>query len=152
MRQIQQDQATAARRRVYFDVRQLDGISPATGEAGNQPQISVDGAAWTNTGIGTLTHIGNGRYYAELTEAIIGTAGQWIETRYKGAATIETPGTSVEVVGHDTASDLTLITQALTGKIEYDYVNRTVTIYAADGSTALKTLTIESIADGVRES
>lgn len=43
----------------------------ATSEAGGQPQISTDGVVWTNTGIGTLTAIGNGRYYADLTQAAV---------------------------------------------------------------------------------
>src|SRR5689334_19540913 len=93
--------ATAAYRRVYFDLRQSDGLSPATSEAGGQPQISSDGASWTNTGIGTLTAIGQGRYYADLTQTAVLTAGTAIETRYKSASTIECPGTSIHVVAFD---------------------------------------------------
>lgn len=93
--------ATAAYRRVYFDLRQSDGLTPATGEAAGQPQISTNGAAWTNTGIGTLSAIGNGRYYADLTQTAVLTAGSMIETRYKSASTIECPGDSVHVVAFD---------------------------------------------------
>ena len=93
------NQATAAKRRVYFDCRDAtDGLTPETGEAGGQPQISTNGAAWTSTGIGVLVAIGNGRYYAELTQAAVATAGDVIETRYKSANTAETPGDSVQVV------------------------------------------------------
>ena len=101
---IHANEATAAQRRVYFDLRDAtDGITAETGEAGGQPQISTNGAAWTNTGIGTLTHIGSGRYYADLTQAAVATAGDLIETRYKSAATAESPGDSVQV----TVLDLT---------------------------------------------
>lgn len=96
------NQATAAKRRVYFDCRDVtDGITAETGEAGGQPQVSSDGGAWTNTGIGTLTAIGNGRYYADLTQTLVATAGTVIETRYKSANTAETPGDSVQVVAFD---------------------------------------------------
>ncbi len=96
------NEATAAQRRVYFHlVDATDGITAETGEAGGQPQVSSDGAAWTNTGIGTLTAIGNGRYYADLTQTLVQTAGTLIETRYKSANTAECPGDSVQVVAFD---------------------------------------------------
>ena len=99
MRLIRANQSTASRRRVYFHlVDATDGITPETGEAAGQPQISTNGGAWTNTGIGTLSAIGSGRYYADLTQAAVGTAGDVIETRYKSAATAECPGDSVQVV------------------------------------------------------
>lgn len=94
--------ATAAHRRVYFHlVDATDGITPENGEAAGQPQISSDGAAWTNTGIGTLTLIGNGRYYADLTQAVVSTAGTIISSRYKSAATAECPGDTCHVVAFD---------------------------------------------------
>jgi len=90
--------ATAAYRRCYFHLVGTDGITAATGEAGGQPQISTNGAAFTNTGIGTLTAIGNGRYYADLTQAAVATTGDVIETRYKSASTAECPGDVFQVV------------------------------------------------------
>lgn len=95
------NQATAAKRRVYFHLVQTDGITAATAEAGGQPQISTDGAAWTNTGIGTLTAIGSGRYYADLTQAATNAVGSSIETRYKSVNTAECPGDSVRLVAFD---------------------------------------------------
>jgi hypothetical protein len=104
---VKANESTAARRRVYFDLRDAtDGITPETGEAGGQPQLSTNGGAWTNTGIATLTHIGSGRYYADLTQSAIATAGDLIETRYKSANTAETPGDSVQVLGFDPAAAL----------------------------------------------
>lgn len=102
MRLVTANQATASKRRVYFHlVDATDGITAETGEAGGQPQISTNGGAWTNTGIGTLTSIGNGRYYADLTQATVGTAGDVIETRYKSSNTAECPGDSVQVLAVD---------------------------------------------------
>ena len=99
MRLVKATEATAARRRVYFHlVDAVDGLTAETGEAGRQPQISSNGAAWTSTGIGVLTSIGSGRYYADLTGAAVATAGTVIETRYKSANTAECPGDSVLVV------------------------------------------------------
>lgn len=90
--------ATAAYRRVFFDLRLSDGLAAATAEAAGQPEISSDGSAWTSTGIGTLTAIGQGRYYADLTQTAVLTAGTMIETRYKSSNTIECPGDSIHVV------------------------------------------------------
>lgn len=96
---VHANEATATYRRVFFDLRDAtDGVTPETGETGGQPQISTNGGAFGDTGIGTLTHMGNGRYYAELTQAAVATAGAVLETRYKSANTIESPGTSVQVV------------------------------------------------------
>lgn len=116
MRLVLASEANAARRRVYFDLRGSDGISPATGEAGGQPQVSIDGGAWTATGIGVLAAIGNGRYYADLTTDTISTAGRVIESRFKSATTAECPGDSVQVIGFDPALN-TAVADA-TGRIK----------------------------------
>lgn len=97
---VKKNEATAARRRVYFHcVDATDGMTPETAEAGGQPQISVDGGAWTNTGIGVLVAIGNGRYYADLTQAICNVTDATINTRYKSAATAEAVGDTVVIDG-----------------------------------------------------
>lgn len=99
---VKANESTASKRRVFFHlVDATDGITPETGEAGGQPQVSINGAAWTNTGIGVLVAIGNGRYYAELTQTLVATAGTIIETRFKSANTAECPGDSVQVVAFD---------------------------------------------------
>ena len=90
-----------ATRRLFFDLRQTDGLTPATGEAGGQPQVSFNGAAWENAGIGTLVHIGNGRYYAELTEPFVQQGAGQVESRYKSANTVESPGDSAQIVLFD---------------------------------------------------
>jgi hypothetical protein len=101
VRLVKAGQTVASRRRVFFQIVLADGISPALAEAGGQPEASADGAAWSAALIGTLTHVGNGRYYADLTLAAVATAGTALETRYKGAATAECPGDSVRVVAFD---------------------------------------------------
>jgi len=99
---VKANEATAALRRVYFQVADAtDGMTPETGEAGGQAQCSANGEAFANTGIGVLVHLGNGRYYAELTQAKVSAAGQVIETRYKSANTAEGIGTTVQVVAFD---------------------------------------------------
>lgn len=129
------NQATAEKRRVYFDARDgTDGITPETGEAGGQPQISTNGAAWTNTGIGTLSAIGNGRYYAELTQAAVATAGDIIETRFKSANTAETPGDSIQVVAFDpddaTALGLSRVDAAISSRLAPTVAARTLDVSA----------------------
>lgn len=95
-------ETTAARLRVGFLlVDATDGITAETGEAAGQPQISTNGGSWTDTGIGTLTHVGSGHYYAELTAATVATAGDVIRTRYKSANTAECPGDTVQVIAAD---------------------------------------------------
>jgi hypothetical protein len=97
---VQQSEATAAQRRMYFHcVDATDGITAEVGEAGGQSQISINGGAWGNT-TNTLTAIGNGRYYVEITAAELGTVGI-IEGRYKSAATAESVGTTLQVVPYD---------------------------------------------------
>lgn len=102
MKLIKANESNASRRRIYFHlVDGEDGITPETGEAAGQPQVSVDGSAWTDTGISTLTAIGHGRYHAELAQTLIAAAGLTIETRYKSANTAECPGDTVQVVAFD---------------------------------------------------
>lgn len=98
---VLKNEPTASLRRMYFHcVDVTDGMTPETGEAGGQPQILVDGA-WTNTGIGVLVAIGNGRYYAELTQAITNIADRSvIEGRYKSASTAEAVGTTVQIIAY----------------------------------------------------
>jgi hypothetical protein len=81
-------EGTAAERRfpIYL-VDATDGLTPETGEAAGQPQISKNGAAFGNTSA-TLTAVGNGSYYVELTAAELDTLGM-IQVRYKSANTAE---------------------------------------------------------------
>lgn len=105
---IKAGETDATKRRVVFHLMNDDG-SPATGEAGNQPQIMVNEAAWTNTGIGVLLNPGGagagvnpeGRYYAILDASIVVTAGTRIETTHTPAGGPAQPGDSVRVTAMD---------------------------------------------------
>lgn len=97
-RLIKANDSNPLHRRVYFDVRLTDGILPAPDEEGGQPEVSINGTSWTPTLIDTLTEIGHGRYYADLSPSAITTEGDIIETRYKGSLTAEIPGDSFQVV------------------------------------------------------
>ena len=103
---VKASETESGRRRVWFDLRDAtDGISAETGENGGQPEISTNGSAWVTTGIGTLTAIGNGRYYADVTQATVSTVGTFIKTRFKSANTAETPGDWIIVVADDPFQD-----------------------------------------------
>lgn len=85
---FQVDEATAAQRRFpLYLVDATDGITPETGEAAGQPQLSKNGAAFGNTSA-TLTAIGNGSYYVELTAGELDTLGM-LTIRFKSANTAE---------------------------------------------------------------
>lgn len=130
---VKAGETIAARRRVVFHLVGTDGITPANGEAGGQPEISIDGASFTDEGIGVLTLTGNGRYYADLDEDTIDTVGKKIETRYKSNNTAECPGDVVIVVEYDPYTDISHM------KAKIDSITLTaVTIsspVASDGTT-----------------
>lgn len=94
-------ESSSARRRLLFDVRGSDGLTPALTEGGGQPQISINGSAWTDDGIGALVSIGAGRYYAELDIGSLAVAGDRIATRYQSAGTAECAGETARVVAID---------------------------------------------------
>jgi hypothetical protein len=91
MQEFKVSEATAAYRRFYlFLVDLTDGHTPETGEAGGQPQISKNGAGFTNT-TAVLVHVGRGQYYVELTAAELDTLG-YIQIAYNSANVREFPG------------------------------------------------------------
>lgn len=95
-------EATAARLTLtFFLTSSADGITPALNEGGGQPQLCMNGGAWQNTGISTLTVIGSGYYSATLHTNAVSGLGHIVLTRYKSANTIETPGDTLQVVGYN---------------------------------------------------
>lgn len=91
MQQLQQSEATAAQRRLFFHaVDATDGIAAETGLTG-VGRLSKNGAATAATSA-SLTEIDStnmpGRYYIEFTAAELNTLGV-IEFRYKAAACAE---------------------------------------------------------------
>lgn len=101
MRNIKVGETTAELLRAYFDVRLLDNLSPALSESGGQPEYSINGASFNPVGIGTLTAVSYGRYYAQVSSGIITTPGDVIRTRYKSSLTAECFGDTFQVVDSD---------------------------------------------------
>lgn len=93
----------------FWLVNSANGISAETGEGGGQPDISVNGAAYSATGVSTLTHSGNGRYFCtvdlSLATGINASVGDEIDGRYKSAATAEAPSLNkIVVASYDLAT------------------------------------------------
>ena len=102
IREVRQNEAVAAQRRVYFDIRQTDGTTAAAAETSGQPMISINAGAWTSSGIGALAAIipsSKGRYYADLSVATVSGAsiGDIIESTFKSANTIECAGDTIVI-------------------------------------------------------
>jgi hypothetical protein len=97
---IKAGELVPSRTRLYFRLVQTDGQTPATGENGGQPEISVDGGGYTASGIGPLVAIGSGDYYAEPVASLL-LPGTRLRTRYKSASTLECPGDTGVVVAYD---------------------------------------------------
>ena len=87
------------RRFFLFLVDATDGITPELAEANGQPQISINGAGFNNTG-GLLVAIGNGAYYVALTQSEVSAKGFFL-VRYKSANTAE-----FQSLGHVTGIEL----------------------------------------------
>jgi hypothetical protein len=126
---VKKNEATAARRRVRFNcVDATDGMTPEIGEGGGQPEISVDGAQWTVTGIGVLVDIHatdaathTGSYYAELTQAIVNADDAIIATRYKSANTAQCYGDVAVVDARlESVAAVKTVTDLLAGMYETD--------------------------------
>ena len=157
MQRVKRNEATAARRRMYFYcVDAADGMTPETAEAGGQPQISIDGAAWTNDGIGVLVAVGSGEYYAEVTQATLDAANRVILGRYKSADTAEARAIPLQVFDageldiDSTGSGLTLakalevLVAARLGIASYDAESGVWTLKGRDGETTVATVTLGS--------
>ena len=88
MLQIYYLTTNAALRRVpIFLVSSSDGMTPATDQAGGQPQIQTNFGSWVNTAA-TLVGGTDGAYYVELSASEIATFGVAL-IKYKGATTAQ---------------------------------------------------------------
>jgi hypothetical protein len=108
---VRKNESTAAKRRFYFHlVDQTDGYTPKTGQTG-QPQISIDGGAFADSGIGALSEIGNGDYYADAAQATVNVNGPSVmRARFDSANTREARADNVLIVGgslHEAIAALT---------------------------------------------
>ena len=123
---------TAARRRMYFHLEDSNG-DPVTDKSTEQPEISIDGAAWTSTGIGTLTHIGTGYYYADVTTAALTIVAGLIMGRFDDGDTVECMGLNALLVGGMAAR----AAAASMNKVRTDRATAETVIYDQDGTTEL---------------
>jgi hypothetical protein len=143
---VRKNEATAARRRFYFHCVDVgDHHTPEAGEAGGQPEISIDGAAWTSDGgvIGVLVDIGDGDYYADASQAAVNLNAGTILARYKSGDTDETLAMNVLIVGAegDNAPNLSNATRNI------GFTAGEVSIKKADGSTEDHTITLGEVDD-----
>ncbi len=78
---------------VYFNVLLADNVSPALAESGGQPQLSINGGSFQDTGMSPLSVIGYGRYYSTLDASLVSVQlGDVLLTRYRGVTTSECAG------------------------------------------------------------
>jgi hypothetical protein len=136
MQLVKAAEAIAARRRFRFSVRLAsNGIDPATGENGQQPQISVNDGAFTSIGIAALVHVGNGWYYADADTTVL-VAGNLISARYKQPLTVETPARDeMMVVSYDpynVAASIDTALSATHGGGDWTGANKLVGVAPAD--------------------
>jgi len=96
--QITAGETDPVRRRVRFFLVGVDGMTPAEGEAGGQPEISVNDGAFTAAGVGTLVQVEDNTYYAILDASVVASEGTHVETRYQSGATALCPGDDVQVI------------------------------------------------------
>jgi hypothetical protein len=92
-RQVAVGETDPLKTRVYFDVRLLDG-TPALGEDGQQPQVSINGSSFSPTGISVISVVGFGSYTAQLAMDVLAVnSGDIIITRYSRVGiTLESRG------------------------------------------------------------
>jgi hypothetical protein len=87
-----QSETVADRQKVYLHLVSIsDGLTPATNEAGGQPQLIKNGGTpvnTTNTLVAVDTTNAPGLYYVQLTSAELGSLG-FIAVRYKSSNTAE---------------------------------------------------------------
>lgn len=91
--------ATDDQRRAYFYLTS-DGTTPVTNAAGGQPELAWNSGTFSTAGIGTLVSQGNG-YYSSLLSNFVTRGyrvGDVLRTRFDNGSTIETPGSTIEVV------------------------------------------------------
>ena len=99
--QIYLNEANAANRKVFFEMRDASG-NPVTTASGLQPAISVAGGGWSTTNISTLTPIApstNGLYSATLTQAAV--SGALINKVIKtivNQGSVYTEGSTVQIL------------------------------------------------------
>jgi hypothetical protein len=93
----------------YFDIKLLDGTTPALNEAGGQPLLSVNGAPFDVNGIGPLVAIGFGKYTATINPAYFALVGDIIQTAYSSGTAAVAYGDSFQVGGQPSSQATSLL-------------------------------------------
>lgn len=83
----------------YFEIKLLDGKTPALSEAGGQPLLATNGGTPALNGIGLLVATGFGKYTAPIDPIFFGTIGDIIETIYHSGTAAVTYGDTFQVGG-----------------------------------------------------
>lgn len=144
LKAVRKNEAVAAERRMFYHlVDATDGHTPETGEAGGQPQVSVDGDAWSDAEIGVLVAIGNGWYYADVTQATVNANRALILSRYKSAATREAGALFGLAVGSANENGPNMMYST----VQLDLDAGTLLVMEADDTTTAQTFTLTEIDD-----
>lgn len=98
MRQIIVNEPDINLRYVYFRVFFIDGVTPAEGKDGEQPEVNINNDGWTSEFIGPLETMGYGNYRALLTDDAINQVGNIILSHYLSPNTLNSYGEDIQVV------------------------------------------------------
>lgn len=98
MRQIVVNEPDINLRYVYFQIYLIDGVTPATGKDGDQPEVNINGGGWTSEFIGILQTMGYGKYRALLTDDAVNQVGNIILSHFKSVNTLDSYGEDIQVV------------------------------------------------------
>lgn len=95
---INKNEVDADLRRVYLQIVAIaDGKTPVLDKGGEQPQVSIIGAAFVNSA-NKLVEIGNGRYYFILSLGEVNIKHlSVIESRFADVDTDEALGTTIQI-------------------------------------------------------
>jgi hypothetical protein len=137
MRQIQQNEATAAERELQLEMYDdLDGVTPKSGLALTVQVVKAGGSSYANIA-GSSAEIGSGTYKVSLAAGDVDTLG---EATLKISATgAITRFRHIEVVRH--RDEIHLAKAALVNRREHTIDTGVDVIKDDDGSTTLKTMT-----------
>ena len=121
--EIELDEGTAGRRRVPFRVFSSDGTSPDTGYSESTILISTNGAAQAvSTNSSSIVSANAGQYYAELTQAEVGTLGSIAIFTDAQAGDFPQHVGNVQVVNNNPMSTLSAISDVTIADGDYSAV------------------------------
>ncbi len=103
MRTVKVGETNVNLTRVYFDITLIDNKTPALSEAGFQPLLSQNGGSFSSSGIGVLTAVGYGKYYAQIDATKISVEGDILQSVYQRVGVTDVCyGDTLQVITEDT--------------------------------------------------